>query len=355
MLTRSVLHVLPHPGGGGETYVDSLDAMPNYRFERFYLTQVPSLESALRSLPRNIIELQREARKHDLIHVEGEVASALCLPSLATRPSVVTLNGLHLLRRLTSVRRRIAKANLRLMLASASRIICVSESERRDFNDAVGGRRTSRVVLIRNGVASSSPPTPDERHAARAEYGLSPETTVAAWLAGLDQHKDPLTAVRASIEVARTGAPFVLVMAGDGPLRSMLEQVAAESGTEAVRVIGFSTNARQVIAAADFFVLTSQREGLSFSLLEAMSAGLPAVVSDGPGNPDAVGDTGIVVPFGDVDGFADAFSSFASDVATRRELGQRARQRVDQRFRVDEMVRLTERVYDSVLSERARP
>jgi glycosyltransferase involved in cell wall biosynthesis len=140
-------------------------------------------------------------------------------------------------------------------------------------------------------------------------------------------------------------------MAGDGPLRSEVERIAATSGTEAVRVLGFRNDIRKVLAAADFFVLSSQREGLSFSLLEAMSVGLPAVVSDGPGNPDAVGDTGIVVSFGDAEAFARAFRRLIVDEPMRLRLGARARDRVTTRFRADEMISRTRSLYDAVLSK----
>ena len=60
---RTVLHVLPHPGGGGETYVDLLSAMPGYRFERVYLSLSPSPSPELAS---GLVRAARKARAHDL-------------------------------------------------------------------------------------------------------------------------------------------------------------------------------------------------------------------------------------------------------------------------------------------------
>ncbi len=103
-----------------------------------------------------------------------------------------------------------------------------------------------------------------------------------------------------------------------------------------------------MLAAADFFVLPSHREGLSFSLLEAMGLGLPPIVSDAPGNLEAVGDAGIVVPRGDGAGLAAAFRRLL-DEAERRSLGESARARVAERFRAEEMLRRTRGVYDGAL------
>jgi glycosyltransferase involved in cell wall biosynthesis len=346
-ISKTVLHVLPHPGGGGETYVDSLSLMDGYHSDRLHLAPSTTRAVALRAILAGWLAAQRSARSHDLLHVHGEVASTICLLSLATRPSVVTFNGLHLLRRLDGAARRAAKANLRAIVRAASRTICVSESEYSDVLEVGGTGVDRRVVMIHNGITPLSPASLEERATARAEFGVPEGALTGVWLAGLDKHKDPVVAARAAIKVAREG-PLALLVAGDGPLRPELERLALEGKGDVIRVLGHRRDARRVLAAADFFVLSSHREGLSYALLEAMSMGLPPVVSDAPGNPEAVGDAGIVVPRGDVAGFAKAFRRLLRDLPERLALGERARERVAHHFRAEDMVSRTREVYDEV-------
>jgi glycosyltransferase involved in cell wall biosynthesis len=346
--TRMVLQVLPHPGGGGETYLDVLENMDGYRFERVYLAPSANPAGARASILRRAVQVQRSVRAYDVLHVHGEVASALCLPSLATRPSVVTLHGLHLLRRLDGLARLAANANLRLIVGAATRTICVSRAEYDDVRRVVGGRARKRASVIHNGVTPLPPLSHEERTALRAELDLSAATTVGVWVGSLVAHKEPLVPIRAAIGVARDGAPLALLVAGDGPLRPDLERAAREGGPGTVHMLGFRRDVDRLLGAADFFVLSSRREGLSFSVLEAMSLGLPPVVSDAPGNPEAVGDAGIVVERGDVAGFAEAFRLLLNE-SERRVLGERARDRVSRAFRADEMVRRTRDVYDEVV------
>ena len=348
----SVLHVLPHPGGGGKTYVDSLSEMAGYEFEPFYLAPGPSPREALPSLVRTGLVVHRRAREHDLLHVHGEVAAAVCLPSLALRPSVVTLHGLHLLRRAEGPAGFAARVNLRLVLSAASRVICVSDDERSDILGAGGSGAENHLVVIHNGVPHRGAPTAEERTAARSALDLDESAVVGTWLGSLDDRKDPLVAVRAASKVVRTGNPLVLLLAGDGPLRQEVERAAGNGGAPAARILGFRDDIRNLFAAADFFVMTSHREGLSYALLEAMSMGLPAVVSDAPGNAEAVGDTGIVVPRGQIDALAEAFVRLVRDPGMRRALGDRARVRAREHFSLDEMVDRTARVYEAVLSNR---
>src|SRR5262249_39898835 len=152
---------------------------------------------------------------------------------------------------------------------------------------------TERLALVRNGV-DLPPRTPsEERATARASLGLSASDTVGLYLAALDPHKEPVIVARAALEAASKGTPVVLLFAGDGPMRGELEALAPENHT--VHVLGFQSDTHRLFAAADFFVLPSRREGLSFALLEAMSHGLTPIVSDAPGNPEAVGDAGVIV------------------------------------------------------------
>ena len=347
---RTVLHVLPHPGGGGEAYVDLLARMDGYRFERVYLAATARPVDAIRSLPRAGARLVRRA---DLVHVHGEVAGAICLPVLAVRRSLLTLHGLHLFRRSSGAKRRLALANLRLVLAAATRTICVSQAERDELVTLLGSEVDVGLEVILNGVDPEGPVTAEERAVARVALALPDGVVAGAWVGRLDAVKDPLTAARAAIQLAEAGLPFALLLAGDGPLEGELEQLASAAPAGAVRVLGYRDDVRVLLAAADIFVLSSQREGLPFSLLEAMSMGLPSVISDVAGTVEAMGDAGLAVPCSDVDALASALTDLVSDEAKRLALGSLARARVDERFRADDMVEHTRRLYDQVAAGRA--
>jgi glycosyltransferase involved in cell wall biosynthesis len=348
---KSVLHVLPHPGGGGETYVDALVQMDGYRFERVYVAPGADPRGHLRTIVRRSLLAQRAALAHDLVHVIGEVASLLTMPAMFARPSIFSPQGLSLLRRMRGARKVGATANLKLVVRASSRTICSSEHEYGDVVAAAGERVRDRVLVVRNAVSTDDAVGPEERAAARGALGFPASEIVGAWIGSLDENKDPLTPMSAAIEARRNGTPVVLMIVGEGALRPEAEQVARDGDNgSAVRVLGFRTDVRRILAAADFFVLSSAREGLSFSLLEAMAAGLPAVVSDAPANLEAVGDAGIVVPYGNVARFAEAFGRIAADEPTRRALGERARERVVNEFRVEDMVERTRKVYDELMT-----
>lgn len=347
---RGVLHVLPHPGGGGETYIDAIEGIDGYRFDRAYLAPSARSPGPRRTILRAAARVARSARAYDVVHAHGEVASTLCLPTLATRPSVSTLHGLHLLRRLDGVGAAAARANVRLISSAATRTICVSQAEYDEIAGFLGSRGLARTVVIRNGVEPLEPATGGARAVVRDELGLDPSSVVGAWIGSLDEHKDPLTPMAAVSTLARSGLPVELFVAGDGPLRAAVDRAADAS--PALHVLGFRRDVQHVLGAADFFVLSSLREGLSFALLEAMTLGLVPVVSDAPGNPEAVGDAGIVVPFGDEARFAEAIAELAGDEPARRNRGGLARERVLEQFHADEMRRRTQALYDAVAAER---
>src|SRR6185503_1285275 len=89
--------------------------------------------------------------------------------------------------------------------------------------------------------------------------------------------------------VARDQAWAHLIMAGDGPLRAGLEARAVALGIhERVLWLGARADVSDLVEASDLFVVSSQREGLSLSLLEAMRGGRAAVVTRVGGNAEAV-------------------------------------------------------------------
>jgi glycosyltransferase involved in cell wall biosynthesis len=333
----SVLHVLPHPGGGGEAYVDALGEMPAYRFSRVYLG--PSAAPSVGDLARGVVDAFRRAGRHDLLHLHGEVAGGLCLPLLAVRPSIITLHGLHLTRRLSGLLQTAAALNLRAVVRAADRTICVGKAEHDILAAVLGPDAARRAVVVRNGVRPAARANETERAEVRKELGIAGSGPIGIWVGSLDERKDPLTAVRAA-----EAASVTLLVVGDGPLRPQVEASAQRH----VRVVGGRGDVARLLAAADFFVSTSVREGLAFSLLEAMAAGLPSIVSALPENVEAVGDTGMV--YDGEDTLAAALGRLAASEPERAALGERARQRAAKRFRAEEMIARTRALYDDVLA-----
>jgi glycosyltransferase involved in cell wall biosynthesis len=226
----------------------------------------------------------------------------------------------------------------------AGRTVCTSRTEYDELL-ALSSRHSGDLVVVQNGIEMPAAPTAEERVAARSALAIAQDAVVALYLGQLEPRKDPLTAVRAAVQAHELDPSIILLVAGDGPLSG---EVAAFRGL-GVEVLGYRSDTETLLRAADIFVLPSSREGLSFSVLEAMAHGLAMIVSDGAGNPEAVGDAGIVVPFGDQKAFADGLARLAEDPIEREALAAAARARVAREFSADAFVRGLETVYDAVV------
>src|SRR5262249_28308753 len=110
----------------------------------------------------------------------------------------------------------------------------------------------------------------------------------------------------------------------------------------------------ELIGTADVVVLPSLWEGLAYVVLEGMAQARALLVSDGPGNPDAVGDAGLVFPAGDVEAMAASLVRLAGDPGLRRSLGEAAARRARQRFSLEGMTSATGRIYERALGESGR-
>lgn len=340
---RRVLHVLPHAGAGARTYLDVLASIDGYEFEIFELSASRSPIPAAASIAGHMPKLARAALRSDLIHVHGEVASLSSLPLLVSRPSVVTLHGLHLLRRLRpGTPAKLGCQGLRLIVGAADRTICVSQAEFDDL-DFLPLHLGSKLVVVRNGLAAVPPADPGFRARARASLELAGDTLAVLYLGQLEPRKDPLTLVRAVQRVHAKDDRTVLLIAGDGPSAAELRAL----GGPELRLLGHRADVPDLLAAADIFVMPSLREGLSYAVLEALASGVPTIVSDGRGNPEAVGDAGLVFPAGDDIRLAELILEL-SDPARRAVLSAAGRARTASELSVDKMLRDTRAVYESV-------
>ncbi len=167
----------------------------------------------------------------------------------------------------------------------------------------------------------------------------------------LVEQKDYPTLLRA-VALARREVPGLrLVVAGDGPLRRPLEQLAGEVGiADRVVFLGHCVQVAPVLHGFDLFVLASVFEPFGVALLEAKAAGLAIVATKVNEVPHLLRDgaSGLLVPPGDPERLAETLVRLARDPALRRQLGQAALAEMQADFRLPKVVDAYQQLYDCV-------
>jgi glycosyltransferase involved in cell wall biosynthesis len=346
MSVTRILHVVPQPGGGGETYIRYLETMGGVRFESLPLTSHARPRETLAGLLR----VARAVGGYDLVHIHGDSSALVCLPVIGRRPTVITLNGVHLARRAPGVRGRLVRAGLQRAFERSGGVIAVSEAELALARE-LAPRAADRIDLVRNGVPERDVPRASERQATRERLGLDQESLVVMFGGELTDRKQPLQ-FAAAVNAARREHPEIVgLVLGEGPLRPRLEPMQSDG----LRLLGHRGDFTELMGAADIVVLPSLWEGMAYAVLEPMALGRALVVSDGPGNPDAVGEAGLVFPAGDVPRMTEALERLAADPALRATLGEAARRRARDRFSISMMAGATKAVYERALGRSLAP
>ena len=182
-----------------------------------------------------------------------------------------------------------------------------------------------------------APPDP------RLRQGLAHGGAVVLNASRLVPQKDLPTLLRAAVLVRRQRPGTRFVIAGDGPLRAELEELAATLGvSEGVRFLGRIDRVAMpgLFAACDVLAVSSVYEGTSLVAVEAAASGKPVVTTQVAGAADTVldGQTGRIVPLQHPGALAEALLSILADPARAARMGEAGRAHVGERFALDRAV-----------------
>ena len=297
------------------------------------------------SLVWHLYRLFRRERP-DIVHTHswGTVCEGLLAARLAGVPAVI--HGEHgtLQTRAHQVRAQ------RWAWRRVGRLLSVSSRLADRMAHEVGISR-DRVTVIRNGVDLSRF-APASRANARRTLGL-PQTAVVLGAVGrLVEVKDHPLLLEAMAPLASEGLRCTVVIAGDGPLRPLLERRIQELGlADTVRLLGHRPDIQNVFSALDVFVLPSRSEGMSNTILEAMASSLPVVATDVGGADEMVlnGETGVLVPPRNPAALTAALRDLAADTNRREAMGRAGRLRIERQFSLETMVNEYQQMYLSMV------
>jgi glycosyltransferase involved in cell wall biosynthesis len=202
------------------------------------------------------------------------------------------------------------------------------------------GIRPSQLRVIHNWIDTDAfAPDDSARHRVRGELGFAEDTQIFLVVAALSRIKGVQVAIKAFGEVLKHFPRSRLVIAGEGKDRPWFESLAGEMQLEKkVVFLGHQTREalRGIYNAADIFLMPSLiSEVLPYTLLEAMSSGLPVIATGLGGNAELAAGAGVLVKVNSIASLATAMRALASDRERRRCLAEAARRRVATCFSED--------------------
>jgi glycosyltransferase involved in cell wall biosynthesis len=185
----------------------------------------------------------------------------------------------------------------------------------------------------------------------RTEFGIPRESVVIGMISRMEARKQHGLFLQ-SISLLLTRKPpqsdVRVLIVGDGPLEEEIKTRVNDLGLSTItRFAGYRNDVESFFSASDVVTLTSKWEGLPRVLVQAAAVGRPVVTFDVDGAWEIVedGTTGLIVPQGDVSGFAEALSLLIDDAAKRTIMGNRARKRVGDQWTIETMVSRTDDLY----------
>jgi glycosyltransferase involved in cell wall biosynthesis len=253
----------------------------------------------------------------------------------------------------TMERSPLGRMELRWMARWASRVMVLNDEMVAEALAA--GIPQSKILHMPNPIDTETfaPVSPEERLEIRQRLGIPQSARVLLYTGRLSKEKGLTWLIESFAAVSPQVPDTQLILLGDGPIRKDLEELALRlgMGEDRIRFAGRvpSTEVAPWLQAADAFALVSPAEGFSCALAEAMSTGLPAVVSAIPANTQLIdnGVHGFTAAPGDIEGTAEAIRRLFHETEFRK-MSEAARKCVVNNYSLEQVLDRYEKVLNEV-------
>jgi glycosyltransferase involved in cell wall biosynthesis len=237
----------------------------------------------------------------------------------------------------------------RVLCRNVDAFVVISHEIDQELSDL--GVPSPKRVLIPNGVDTQMflPLANSGKKTLRAELQLPTEGELVVYLGRLASEKRVELLIRVWPDIRAVFPQAQLLVVGTGPEEARLR--TQSTSTSGVRLIGRVNDSLRYLQAADLFVLPSDTEGLSNSLLEALSTGLPVLATSVGGTPDVIshGVDGYLIPPDDLAALKRGLVELLGDETLRARLGTEARQRILKDFSLDSVAGRLAALYHDLL------
>lgn len=299
-----------------------------------------------------------ERRRYQIVYflMQGlHLAAGLPVARILRKPILMKIGGSGVVPLV--YRSRIGRQELRWLDRWAKKILILNDGMRQEAIDH--GISANKLVWMPNPVDTNefAPASADEQRQLRFRFGIPQTAQVVIYTGRLAPEKALPTLLDAYALVEKQVPNTFLVLVGDGPTHLALVEQAHNLRLSERNILFAGRVApeevRLWLKTATVFALVSPSEGFSCALEEAMSTGIPSVVSDIPANHQLVQDglNGILVPVGDPGRIAAAIVRILQDGPLSQRMGNAARERIISNYSTSQIAERYESLFREVLMQ----
>ncbi len=374
MRKKCILHLLKGFKRNSPLFINFIEGTDSNKFTHIicYLGKDCGLDNSLSNLgheviylgfkkksteyfnPFVILKLARviKERNIDILHCQKHRPTVYGTIASLISGGIPVISHVHGLSR---TRSRVRRFTNWIILRHVKKIIAVSDSVREDIISTNWRIDPSKIVTVMNGIDLELIDTVSiGKKEVCPRFGIPEDEIVFGTVGRLAETKGQSYLIDAFCRVRKKIPHSRLVIIGDGPLSGELKKKADNLGlSSSISFTGYRNDVFELLRGFDIFVLPSLAEGLSIALLEAMASRLPVIASNVGGIPEVFGTAhcGKLVPPRDVSALESAMLDiYFLDEDQKKMLGENARKRVEEEFKVDAMSKKLSEVYESVLN-----
>ncbi|PIR12675.1 hypothetical protein COV49_04605 [Candidatus Falkowbacteria bacterium CG11_big_fil_rev_8_21_14_0_20_39_10] len=229
------------------------------------------------------------------------------------------------------------------------KIICVSEYDRQTaIENKIAPAK--KLITIHNGLAPINfLPRNEARAKLNSKFKIQNSKLIIGSIGNLYKTKGFEYLIGATkILISNIQSPISFVVIGEGQERKNLKKLIKKYKLENNFILaGSIDNAARLLSGFDIYVCSSVKEGLSYTLIEAMLSGLPIVATNVGGNPELIVDkkTGLLAKAVDPEDLAQKIKTLIENTSLQQDLSAQARHKAVEEFSLKKMVEKTKEVY----------
>ena len=297
---------------------------------------------------KELVKLQKE-KQYNLVYCQQPVGGVMGrkLAKKFKLPCIYTAHGFHFFKGNNFLKNFIFKTIEKHYSRYTTALVTINEE---DYlaSQKFYAKRTYKINGIGVDLSKYSVDKDFDRDKFRETLGFKKDDFVVISIGELNKNKNTYRLLEVMKNIDDNNIKYIVC--GQGPLKEKyVEYIETNNLNDRIKMVGFRKDIPELLSASDVFIMPSYREGLSKSMMEAMSIGLPIIASKIRGNVDLVtdGENGLLCGIEDNAGYQEKIVALAQDKSLQNKFSKANKEKI-KNYSIQKVIEQLDKVYEEM-------